>query len=109
MDSPRGSALGDATVHNGKLFVIEDASLDPRFLGHPWVAGGSAVRFFAGFPIEASNGERIGALCISDPEPRKFSPAEDALLGMLARRVQVELWGTPMPVRNSSPRADADN
>jgi hypothetical protein len=96
IDSPRGSALGDATVHNGKLLVVEDASTDPRFAGHPWVAGSSAIRFFAGFPIEASNGERVGALCISDTAARRFTSAEDALLGMLARRVQVELWGTPL-------------
>lgn len=96
IDSPRGSALGDATVHNGKLLVVEDARSDERFDGHPWVTGSSAVRFFAGFPIEASNGERIGALCISDPLPRTFTLAEDALLGLLARRVQVELWGTPL-------------
>lgn len=97
VDSPRGSALGDATVHNGKLLVVEDASLDDRFQGHPWVVGGSAVRFFAGFPIEAANGERIGAMCVTDPKPRMFSAADDALLGMLARQVQEELWGTPRP------------
>ena len=92
-DSPRGSALGDATVQNGKLLVVEDAAADDLFRGHPWVAGSTAIRFFAGFPIEAANGERIGALCITDPIPRSFSPAEDALLGMLAKRVQTELWG----------------
>lgn len=92
-DSPRGSALGDATVQNGKLLVVEDAGADQRYVGHPWVAGGSAIRFFAGFPIEAANGERVGALCISDTAPRSFTSAEDALLGMLARRVQQELWG----------------
>ena len=97
LDSPRGSALGDATVQNGKLLVVEDASLDNRFAGHPWVAGAAGIRFFAGFPIEASNGERIGALCLSDTRARTFTAAEDALLGMLARRVQLELWGTRMP------------
>ena len=40
-----------------------------------------------------ANGERIGALCISDTAPRTFTPAEDALLGLLAQRVQIELWG----------------
>lgn len=101
-DSPRGSALGDATVQNGKLFVVEDAKSDQRFVGHPWVAGGTAIRFFAGFPIEAANGERVGALCISDTKPRTFTAAEDALLGMLARRVQRELWGRPEGHRVSS-------
>lgn len=100
VDSPRGSALGDATVQNGKLLVVEDAGADQRFIGHPWVAGSSAIRFFAGFPIEAANGERVGALCISDRRPRTFTSAEDALLGMLARRVQLELWGRPRGADN---------
>jgi hypothetical protein len=91
VDSPRGSALGDATVHNGKLFVVEDASIDPRYLNHPWVAGSSAIRFFAGFPIESSSGERVGALCITDTKPRRFTSVDDTLLGMLARRVETEL------------------
>jgi hypothetical protein len=97
VESPRGSALGDATVHNGKLFVVEDASEDHRFNGHPWVTGDSAIRFFAGFPIEAANGERIGALCISDTKTRAFTSEDDGLLGMLARRVQNELWGVDRP------------
>lgn len=92
-DSPRGSALGDATVHNGKLLVVEDARSDDRFRGHPWVAGNSEVRFFAGFPLESSSGERIGALCLTDGEPRSFSPADDAMLGVLARQVEHQLWG----------------
>ncbi|CAN5312138.1 hypothetical protein BH11ACT4_BH11ACT4_23680 [soil metagenome] len=92
-DSPRGSALCDATVHNGKIFVVDDASLDPRFAGHPWVTGRTRVRFFAGFPIEAANGQRIGALCVFDPTPRTFSNDESALLGKLARQVQTDLWG----------------
>lgn len=96
LDSPRGSALGDATVHNGKLLVVEDVRADARFSGHPWAVGSAGVRFFAGFPIEAANGERVGALCITDSNPRTFSPKEDALLGMLAQRVQAELWGQPL-------------
>jgi hypothetical protein len=93
VDSPRVSALGDATVHNGKLLVVEDVRDDPRFNGHPWAVGAAAIRFFAGFPIEAANGERIGALCITDTVPRTFTADEDMLLGMLAHRVQAELWG----------------
>lgn len=92
-DSPRGSSLGDATINNGKMLVVPDASVDPRFRGHPWVAGKLHVRFFAGFPIEAANGQRIGALCLIDSRPRAFSAAEGSLLGQFAMRVQGLLWG----------------
>lgn len=99
MDTPRGSALGDATVNNGKMFVVDDAALDPRFNRHPWVTGSAQVRFFAGFPIEAANGQRVGALCIVDPTPRTLSADEGALLGKLAMQVQVDLWGSTPALR----------
>jgi GAF domain-containing protein len=93
LDSPRGGALGDATVHNGKIFVVTDARADTRFSGHPWVVGPSRVAFFAGFPIESANGQRIGALCLVHTSPRHFSQADGALLGKLAQRVEAILWG----------------
>jgi hypothetical protein len=93
-DGPRGHALGDATVNSGKILVVTDASVDRRFREYSWVAGHSQVRFFAGFPIEAANGQRIGALCIMDSKPRAFSPAESSLLGQLAMQVQADLWGS---------------
>jgi GAF domain len=99
MDTPRGSALADATVNNGKMFVLNDASMDERFSGHPWVTGRSRVRFFAGFPIEAPNGQRVGVLCLVDPAPRAFSELEGSLLGQLAQQVQTDLWGSRTPVR----------
>jgi hypothetical protein len=93
LDSPRGGALGEATVQNGKFFVVTDARTDERFAGHPWVSGSSNVVFFAGFPIEAANGQRIGALCLANTTPRSFSAADSSLLGSLAHQVQTMLWG----------------
>jgi GAF domain-containing protein len=49
------------------------------------------VRFYAGYPIEAPNGMRIGALCLTDPTPRSFNRADEALLRELALRVQAVL------------------
>ena len=55
------------------------------------------MRFFAGYPLEAPDGRRVGALCVVDTSPRSFSKPEEALLRALTLRVQVELW---------APRAD---
>ena len=49
------------------------------------------VRFYAGYPVEAPNGMRVGALCLTDPVPRAFSRADEALLRELALRVQALL------------------
>jgi GAF domain-containing protein len=50
------------------------------------------VRFYAGYPLEAPDGRRVGALCIVDTSPRSFSKREAALLRGLTLRVQHELW-----------------
>lgn len=81
------------TVEYDEPLVVGDASLDPRFADNPLVTGPDHVRFYAGAAIEASDGRRIGALCVLDSEPRHdVTAAERALLASLARRVQNVIW-----------------
>lgn len=49
------------------------------------------IGFYAGQPLEAPGGHRVGALCIVDDRPRAFSPADRALLVELASWAQREL------------------
>jgi hypothetical protein len=72
-------------------FVVEDASRDVRFRDYAYVTGDPRIRFFAGHPIEGPSGDRIGALCVYDPEPRRFDEAERALLRTLAGRLETAL------------------
>ncbi|MCU1422925.1 MAG: diguanylate cyclase [Microbacteriaceae bacterium] len=101
IDSPRGSALCDTTICGDDVFVVEDTGLDARFMGHPWVAGIPHARFFAGYPIEAPDGYRVGALCVVHTSPRTFSAKDGSLLRELAMQVQAELWGTAAAVRGT--------
>jgi len=71
--------------------VVPDALADPRFLDHPLVLGAPHTRFYAGFPIESPSGERIGVLCVFDPEPRPIDEVDTVLLRELALMVQAEL------------------
>lgn len=87
----RIDAFCDTTITTSELLVVEDARLDARFNTQPSVLSGG-VRFYAGYPIEAPNGRRVGALCIVDVAPRKLSRQEGALLRDLAIQVQGELW-----------------
>jgi hypothetical protein len=92
VDTLRIGEFADMTIRTAEIFVVEDASKDPRFRDHPSVTGGQHVRFYAGYPIESPDGRRVGALCIVDTRPRTFSRSESSLLRGLALQVQSQLW-----------------
>ncbi|MES1212821.1 MAG: GAF domain-containing protein [Leifsonia sp.] len=91
-DMARLDSFCNTTIAKSRLFVVEDAAADPRFAGHPWVVGDEHVRFYAGYPIEAPEGVRVGALCVVDVNPRHFTRQEASLLRGLALQVQDLLW-----------------
>lgn len=86
------SFCGHAIIEPG-LFVVEDASLDPRFADNPLVTGELHLRFYAGAPISAPSGHRIGTLCVMDTVPRKLGPVEQAVLDALRGLVNEALAG----------------
>lgn len=45
-----------------EALVVEDAELDARFKDNPLVTGFPFIRFYAGCPLIASNGLRLGSL-----------------------------------------------
>jgi len=91
-DMPRVDAFCNTTIAGSRLFIVEDATKDARFASHPWVVGDEHVRFYAGYPLEAPEGVRVGALCVVDTKPRHFTSAEASLLRDLALQVQAVLW-----------------
>lgn len=93
-DMARVDSFCNTTISKSRLFVVEDATKDARFAAHPWVVGDEHVRFYAGYPIEAPEGVRVGALCVVDAQPRHFSRAEASLLRELALQVQDVLWAS---------------
>jgi hypothetical protein len=93
-DIARLGSFCNTTISRSRLFVVEDATKDARFAGHPWVVGDERVRFYAGYPIEAPEGVRVGALCVVDDQPRRFSRADASLLRDLALQVQDLLWAS---------------
>ena len=93
MDLPRDESLCNFTVQTNDVMVVGDALHDRRYRDLTWTFAQRGFRFYAGFPLEAPEGERVGALCIIDPNPREFSTADSTLLRELALRAQAILWG----------------
>jgi sigma-B regulation protein RsbU (phosphoserine phosphatase) len=74
--------------------VIPDARADPRFADNPLVTGEPFLRFYAGQPLHAPGGQRVGTLCIADQAPREFPAEQRALLWQLAGMIERELRAT---------------
>lgn len=71
--------------------IVNDALQDDRFADNPVVVGEPHVRFYAGIPLRAADGARVGAFCIVDNKPRRLSAAQLRMLKDIARLVEEEL------------------
>ena len=70
----REPGLCASAILGNDPFLLADASIDPRSLANPLVAGEFGLRFYAGVPLTTSDGFNLGTLCVIDKEPR---PIED--------------------------------
>lgn len=67
--------------------VINDAFEDDRFKGNPLVQGEPRVRFYAGAPLQSSEGHALGTLCVIDHQPRELTEGQIKSLSTLSRMV----------------------
>lgn len=89
---PREESMSSFTVSCGEdLLIVPDLLADASYKKHPAVTGSPAVRFYAGAVLRASGGERVGALCLADHEPRELSDEQSRALRDLADWLQSEL------------------
>ena len=91
-DIPRTKAICNTTIQTPGVYIVEDAAATPEFRNASWVVGSEHIRAYAGYPVEAPGGQRVGALCVMDRSPRQFTPDDVATLRDLALRAQRELW-----------------
>ncbi|MFO8099048.1 MAG: PAS domain-containing protein [Salinibacter sp.] len=79
------------TIRQDGVMVVQDTREEERFADHPLVTGEPHIRFYAGAPLTAPNGYRLGTLCLIDDAPRAFSSEQRNLLADLAGVVMDEL------------------
>lgn len=84
------SFCGHAILKNEILYV-PNALEDYRFSDNPLVVGPLGIRFYAGAPLFAPDGYRVGTLCVIDTKPREITGAQLNALRDLADTVQDEL------------------
>ncbi|MBF4462111.1 MULTISPECIES: PP2C family protein-serine/threonine phosphatase [unclassified Rathayibacter] len=88
---PRADSMCDATIRQDDIFVVPDATADPRFAHRGTVVGSPHVRFYAGRPLTVGDGLRVGTLCIIDKVARDLSEEEAQVLDELGRWAEREL------------------
>ena len=77
-------------VSNNEVTVIEDLARDRRFASNPWIRQ-RGLRFYAGAPLRAPNGQPIGSLCLLDVRPRDFTIRDRRHLQEYASEVMEEI------------------
>ena len=78
-------------IQGDRMMVVNDARSDDRFAENPLVTGNPHIVFYAGCPVHAPDGERIGALCAIDRQVRELSAKEAQILRDLAGVLESEL------------------
>ena len=72
----RDPGLCASAILSDAPHILNDASVDPRSLANPLVAGEFGLRFYAGVPLTTSDGYNLGTLCIIDMEARPIDQAQ---------------------------------
>ena len=87
-ETPRDiSFCGHAINEEGEIFEIPNAREDERFHDNPLVQSDPNIVFYAGVPLETTNGLPLGTLCVIDSEPKRLSADQSEALQALARQV----------------------
>jgi len=79
------------TILSDQTFVVRDASTHPDFSDNPLVVDDPSIRFYAGAPLHAPDGARVGTLCIIDRQPRSLTEHDLKSLRDLANCAEMEL------------------
>ncbi|UJX44095.1 histidine kinase dimerization/phosphoacceptor domain -containing protein [Xanthobacter sp. YC-JY1] len=88
---PSDMALFAEAVQQGGILIVPDLTQDPRFNTLACVTRAPFLRSYAGVPLEMSEGQGAGTLCVVGHSPRDLTPVQRLALQSLARHASTEL------------------
>lgn len=69
-DTSRDVSFCAHAIVEDEILFVPDALQDSRFRSNPLVVGAPFIRFYAGHPLIAINGQKLGTVCLIDTIPR---------------------------------------
>lgn len=70
-----------------ELMIVNDARKDNRFFDNPLTTEDPNVVFYAGAPLNSSEGYPLGTLCVIDNKPKNLNQNQKDSLALLAKQV----------------------
>lgn len=91
-ETPLNQAICAHAILADDLMVVPDTLKDIRTADNPLCCGELAdMRFYAGAPLIAPSGHRLGTLCVLDRRPRELTPVQHEVLRVMAAQVMRQL------------------
>ncbi|UQD56511.1 PAS domain S-box protein [Flavobacterium sp. K5-23] len=86
-ETSRDISFCQYTIMGDEIFEVNNALENEIFVKNPLVTGNPNIRFYAGAPLNDSNGFNLGSLCVIDTESRTLSEEQKKALKILADQV----------------------
>ncbi len=83
-ETPRNISFCQHAIMSNELFEVADAMSDRRFRKNPLVTADPHIRFYAGYPLQTSEGYNLGTLCVMDNQPRAMTEEQRQMMRYLA-------------------------
>jgi diguanylate cyclase (GGDEF)-like protein/PAS domain S-box-containing protein len=84
LETQRALAFCDYAIRSDDVLVVPDMTLDPRFSNNAFVLGEPKIRFYAGAPLIAADGTKVGTVCVLDRKPRQLNATQLEVLEHLS-------------------------